>query len=177
MHRSLRRIICSCIVPHEFKSRTVNVTSVVIIFPPRYALRVSCKIDGFLIMNNKTECELYQYSIPLLQVIGVFFFRFRVHLQSSSSSLYGKSIRTHYPFNSQSLLTCSFIQTPYQPSSHFFALFMFHSPSFNLCIWALHSYLLPISSDLQSTCASCLPIPHSFFLFTMSQFIFLVLSL
>lgn len=36
MHRSLRRIICSCIAPHEFKSRTLNIASVVIIFssPP-----------------------------------------------------------------------------------------------------------------------------------------------
>lgn len=64
MHRSLRRIICSCIVRHEFKSRTVTVASVVIIFSTPYALRVSSKIDGFrskdiyclsnIIMNNKT---------------------------------------------------------------------------------------------------------------------------
>ena len=47
MHRLLRRIICSCIAPHEFKSRTLIVASVVINFSTPYALRVSCKIDGF----------------------------------------------------------------------------------------------------------------------------------
>lgn len=82
MHRSLRRIICSCIAPHKFKSRTLTVASVVIIFSTPYALRVSCMIEGFRskdiyclsnIMNNKTECELYRYSFPLLQVVGVFF--------------------------------------------------------------------------------------------------------
>lgn len=79
MRRSLQRIICSCIAPHEFKSRTLTIASVVIIFSTPYALRVSCKIDGFRskdiyclsnIMNNKTECELF----PSLQVAGVFFF-------------------------------------------------------------------------------------------------------
>ena len=91
IHRSLRRIICSCIAPHEFNQiKDTYRCSVVIIFSTPYALRVSCKIDGFRskdiyclsnIMNNKTECELYHYSSPFLQ-----------------------SIRTHYPFNSQSLL-------------------------------------------------------------------------
>jgi len=119
-------------VPHKFKSRTVTVASVVIIFSSSpYALRVTCKIDGFRskdtyclsnIMNNKTECELYHYSFPLLQIIGVFFlffsFRFMVHLQSSSSPLNGNL----YASKSQSLLTFSFIPTPYQASSRFFVV-------------------------------------------------------
>lgn len=141
MHRSLRRIICSCIVPHEFKSRTVTVASVVIIFSTPYALRVSCKIDGFrskdiyclsIIMNNNNE--LYCYPFPLLQVIGGFPPRFMVHLQTSSIPLYDNLSSS---FNSQCLLTCSFIPTPYQPSPRFFALFMFFSPSFNLSVCAL----------------------------------------
>jgi hypothetical protein len=124
MHRSLRRIICFCIVPHEFKSRTVTVASVVIIFSSTsYTLRVSCKIDGFqskdiyclsnIMNNNKTECEPYRYS-------------FRLALNNF--------------FNSQSLLTYPFIPTPISLYPNLSRLFIFHSPSVNLCIFALHFY-------------------------------------
>ena len=171
MHRSLRRIICSCIAPHEFKSRTLTVASVDIIFSSTpYALRVSCKIDGFRskniyclsnIMNNKTECELYCYSFPLLQVIGVFFLVSWYIYNPLVVHCVHQSIRTHYPFSSHSfpLHTCSSIPTPYLPSLRLW--FMIHNFSFNLSICALHPFAT-ISSSLQSTCASCLSIPHSF---------------
>jgi len=156
-------------VPHKFKSRTVTVASVVIIFSTPYALRVSCKIDGFrskdiyclsIIMNNNNE--LYCYPFPLLQVIGVFSPPFHV---TSSIQLYDNLSSS---FNSQCLLTYSFIPTPYQPSPRFFAFV--HVP-FNLSVCALQFPPPTISSNLQST---CLTIPHSFFWLMMFQFIFLV---
>ena len=152
MHRSLRRIICSCIVPHEFKSRTVTVASVVIIFSStRYALRVSCKIDGFrskdIYFVSVTSSWITRLIVNFTAIhfpsyrSSVFFFpRFMVHLQSSSihcTAIYTHSLSFQFPIS-----TCSCIQTPYQPSSHIFALLMFHSFSFNLCICALHSWLI-----------------------------------
>jgi len=96
---------------------------------------------------------------PFLQVIGVFF-RFMLHLQSSSSPLYG---------NLYALIIFSI------PNLYLLALLYQRligpHPAFSRCfivprlICPSVRCLLPtISSNLQSACASCLPIPHSFLL-------------